>query len=102
MAPRYLAASPLAAQRASIEAAAAFWSSGNSRNTKRTLPVSIYFDRSIGKVVSVNVAQWEQVIEEYSTMVTLASRGPSAISGSETGSMASPAVALCAMAPRVG
>ena len=49
MALKYFSASSPAMQRASIEAAAALMSSGNSRNTKRTLPVSIYFDLSIGK-----------------------------------------------------
>ena len=88
-------------QRASIEAAAALPSSGNSRNTKRTLPVSIYFDFSIGSTVWSNAAQCEQVIEVYSTMVTGAPAGPRAMSGSETGLVTRTAVALCAPASPV-
>src|ERR1700736_595995 len=70
MVPKYLAASSLAMQRASTEAAAALMSSGNSRNTKRTLPASTYFDCSIGNTFSWNAAQCGQLIEAYSTMVT--------------------------------
>ena len=72
-------------QRASIEAAAALMSSGNSRNTKRTLPVSIYFDRSIGKTFWPNAAQCGQLIDEYSVMVIGAFSDPIAMSGSDTG-----------------
>src|SRR5579883_390332 len=75
-------------QRASIEAATAFSSSGNSRETKRTLPVSIYFDRSIGNTFSSKAAQCGQVSEEYSMMVTGALSLPSAMSG-RAGSFAS-------------
>jgi hypothetical protein len=69
VASKYFGASPLAAQRASIEAAAALMSSGNSRDTKRTLPVSMYFDCSIGNTFSSKSAQCGHVSEEYSTMV---------------------------------
>ena len=43
----------LAAQRASMKAPAASGSSGNSRKMKRTLPVSMYFSFSFGKVSTV-------------------------------------------------
>ena len=43
------------AQRASIEAAAARLSSGNSRKMKRTLPVSMYFSLSAGQHLVVEV-----------------------------------------------
>lgn len=82
-------------QRASTEAAAALMSSGNSRETKRTLPVSIYFDRSIGKTFSSNAAQCGQVSEEYSTMVIGALSLPSAMSG-RAGGFASN-VMICAL-----
>src|ERR1700726_2672887 len=85
-------------QGASIEATAALISSGNSRNTKRTLPASMYFDFSIGKTFCSNAAQCGQLIDAYSTMVTEALAGPSAISGSDTGFAASAATAFCAMA----
>jgi hypothetical protein len=75
---------------------------GNSRNTKRTLPVSMYFDLSIGKTFSPNAAQCGQVIEAYSVMVTGAFAGPSAMSGSDTGLATRAAVALCAMASPTG
>src|SRR5258708_37355629 len=83
-------------QRASIEAAAALMSSGNSRNTKRTLPVSMYFDRSIGNTFSPNAAQCGQLIEAYSVMVIGAFGEPIAISGSDTGFATAAAIALCA------
>src|ERR1700722_2836925 len=98
MAAKYFSASPLAMHRASIEAAVALMSRGNSRNTKRTLPGSIYFDRSIGKAFSSNAAQCGQPIEAYSTMVTGAFAGPSAMSGSATAFAASAAVAFLALA----
>src|SRR5580692_2066389 len=98
MASKNFPASSLAMQRASIEITAALMSSGNSRNTKCTLPVSIYFDRSIGKTFSSNAAQCGQLIDAYSTMVTEALTGPSAISGSDAGLAASAAVAFCALA----
>src|SRR5450755_609360 len=85
-------------QRTSIEAAAALMSIGNSRNTKRTLPVSIYFDLSIGNTFSWNAAQCGQLIDAYSTMVTAALALPSAMSGSDTGFATSAAAAFCANA----
>ena len=85
-------------QRASIEAAAALMSSGNSRNTKRTLPVSIYFDRSIGNTFWPKAAQCGQVIDEYSVIVIGAFGDPMAMSGSDTGLATAAAIALCAMA----
>src|SRR5882757_8871101 len=85
-------------QRARIEAAAALTSSGNSRNTKRTLPVSIYFDRSIGKTFSPNAAQCGQLIEAYSVMVIGAFADPITISGNITGLATAAAIALCAVA----
>src|SRR6185312_11675281 len=78
-------ASPLAAQRASIEAAAALKSSGKSRDTKRTFPVSIYRDCSIGKTFCANAVQCGQVSEEYSTIVIGAVSDARAMSGSATG-----------------
>src|ERR1700676_5035528 len=101
MVPKYLAASSLAMQRAIIEAAAALMSSGNSRNTKRTLPASTYFDCSIGNTFSWNAAQCGQLMDAYSTMVTGAFALPSAMSGSDTG-LAASAVAFCASAPPIG
>src|ERR1700722_12083382 len=98
MAAKYFSASPSAMHRASIEAAVALMSSGNSRNTKRTLPGSIYFDRSIGKAFPSNAAQCGQPIEAYSTMVTGAFAGPSAMSGSSTAFAASAAVTFLALA----
>src|SRR5581483_3961730 len=82
-------------QRASMEAAAAFSSSGNSRETKRTLPVSMYFDRSIGNTFSSKSAQCGQVSEEYSTIVTGALSLPSAMSGRAGGFASS--VKVCAL-----
>src|ERR1035437_8238212 len=96
MAPKYFPASSPAMQRASIEAVEALMSSGNSRNTNRTLPVSIYFDFSIGKTFCSNAAQCGQDIEAYSVMDTGAFAGPSAISGSDIGFATSAAVAVCA------
>src|SRR5215475_4821377 len=93
---KYLPASSLAMQRASIEPAAALTSSGNSRNTKRILPLSIYSDLILGNTLSVNAAQCGQVIEANSVIVTVAFAGPSAMSGSETGFATS--AALCAIA----
>src|SRR5260370_21609752 len=88
-------------QRASIEAAAALMSSGNSRNTKRTLPVSIYFDRSIGNTFSPNAAQCGQLIEAYSVIVIGAFGEPIAMSGSDTGFATAAAIVLCAIAAPV-
>src|SRR4029077_8839701 len=85
-------------QRASIEAAAALMSSGNSRNTNRTLPVSIYLDRNIGKTFSPKAAQCGQLIDAYSVMVTGAFAEPIEISGSITGLATAAAIALCASA----
>src|SRR5579864_5954928 len=93
-ASKYFATSPAATQRASIDAAAALTSSGNSRDTKRTLPVSIYLDCSIGNTFSAKAAQCGQVSDEYSTIVTGASAAPSTISGSDPGLATSAATAL--------
>src|SRR6202158_5919467 len=93
---KYLPASSLAMQRDSIEPAAALMSSGNSRNTYRTLPVSIYSDLILGNTVSLKAAQCGQVIDAYSVIVTEALAGPSAMSGSDTGLATSDA--LCAIA----
>src|SRR5262245_44365999 len=82
---KYLPASSLAMQRASIEPAAALTSSGNSRNTKRILLVSMYSDLIFGNTFSVNAAQCGQVIEAYSVMVIGALGGPRALSWSGTG-----------------
>src|SRR6478672_8765924 len=72
---------PSPAQRASIEPATARSSSGNSRMMRRALPVSMYFDFSAGKMLLWKLAQWPQVIEAYSTMVTGASVWPNCSSG---------------------
>src|SRR3982074_57025 len=98
MAPKNFPASSLAIQRASIEAAAALMSIGNSRNTKRTLPVSIYFDRNIGNTFWPKAAQCGQLIDEYSVMVTGALTEPSAMSGSVAGFATRGAAASCAIA----
>src|SRR6267143_1130684 len=82
---RYFSESPLPMQRASIEAAAALMSSGNSRNTKRTLPVSIYFDRNIGNTFWPKAAQCGQLIDEYSVRVIGAFADPIATSGGDRG-----------------
>src|SRR6186713_1276977 len=95
---RYFSESPLPMQRASIDAAAALMSSGNSRNTKRTLPVSIYFERNIGNTFWPKAAQCGQLIDEYSVSVTGAFAEPMAMSGSDTGLATAAATALCAMA----
>src|SRR5262245_22499697 len=100
MTAKCFSASSLPMQRTSIEAAAALMSSGNSRNTKRTWPVSIYFERSIGKTFSPNAAQCGQLIEAYSVIVTGAFGEPIAMSGNDTGLATAPAVALCAFASR--
>src|SRR5690242_13725959 len=85
-------------QRARIEAEAALMSSGNSRNTKRTFPVSMYFDRSIGNTFWPKAAQCGQLIDEYSVSVIGAFSEPMAMSGSDTGLATAAAIALCAMA----
>ena len=85
VASKYFATSPLAMQRASMVALAAAISSGKARDTKRTLPVSIYFDCGMGKMFSEKAAQCGQVIEEYSTMVIGALAEPNAMSGSTPG-----------------
>src|SRR5258708_5128796 len=85
MTAKYFGASSLAMQPASIEPAAALMSSGNSRNTKRILPLSMYSDLIFGNTLSVKAAQCGQVIEAYSVMVTVALAGPSAMSGSDCG-----------------
>ena len=96
MTAKYFGASSLAMQRASIEPAAALMSSGNSRNTKRILPLSMNSDLIFGNTFSVNAAQCGQVIEAYSVMVTEALAGPSAMSGSDCGLATS--AAPCAIA----
>src|SRR3954452_16502879 len=96
---KYLPASSLAMQRASIEPAAALMSSGNSRNTYRILPVSMYSDLILGNTVSLKAAQCGQVIDANSVIVTGALAGPSAISGSETGFATSDP--LCAIASAI-
>src|SRR5262249_26476777 len=90
--------SSFAMQRTSIDAAAALTSSGNSRDTKRTLPVSIYFDCSIGKTFSANDAQCGQVREEYSMTVIGAVADPIAISGKLAGLAASAVMSSLALA----
>src|ERR1700738_2211075 len=84
-APKYFSASSLGAQRGRIEAAAALISSGDPRNTKRTFPVSIYFDLNIGNTFSPNAAQWGQLIDAYSGIITGAFAERSAMAGSDTG-----------------
>src|SRR5947208_14251094 len=74
-------------------------SSGNLRNTKRTLPVSIYSDLIFGNTFSLKAAQCGQVIDAYSVMVTEALAGPSAMSGSDCGFATSDA--LCAIASAI-
>src|SRR2546430_1332293 len=83
-------------QRVSIDPAAALMSSGNSRNTKRILPVSMNSDLIFGNTFSVNAAQCGQVIEAYSVIVTVALAGPSTISGRDCGLATS--AAPCAIA----
>src|SRR5919204_4787078 len=56
----------------------------------------MYSDFSFGKTSLLKAAQCGQVIEAYSVMVTAASAGPSAMSGSDTGFATSAAV--CAIA----
>src|SRR5215831_13141974 len=56
-------------------------------------------DLILGNTCSLKAAQCGQVIEAYSTMVTLASAGPSAMSGSDCGLATS--VALCASATEI-
>src|SRR4051794_23072468 len=57
----------------------------------------MYSDLILGNTCSLKAAQCGHVIEAYSVMVTAASFGPSAMSGSDTGLATSPAAA-CAMA----
>src|SRR5882757_11325222 len=52
---------------------------------KVTLPVSMNSDLSFGNTSLLNAAQCGQVGAAYSTIVTLASSGPSAMSGSACG-----------------
>src|SRR5215831_14823508 len=56
-------------------------------------------DLIFGNTWSLKAAQCGQVIEAYSTMVTLASAGPRAMSGSDWGLATS--VALCASASEI-
>src|SRR3954466_2190771 len=58
----------------------------------------MYSDLISGNTFSLKAAQCGQVIEAYSVMVTGASFGPSAMSGSDTGFATSAAVAPCASA----
>ena len=62
-ASKYFFESPAAMQRTNIAAARALLSSGNSRKTNRTLPVSIYFIRKSGSTFSSKSAQYGQVRE---------------------------------------
>ncbi len=84
-----------------MEPAAALMSSGNSRNTYRILPVSIYSDLIFGNTASLKAAQCGQVIDAYSVIVTGALAGPSAMSGSDTGLATSegPCAITCRMKP---
>ena len=59
----------------------------------------MYSDLIFGNTSSLNAAQCGQVIEAYSVMVTVASAGPSAMSGSDTGLATS--AALCAIASAI-
>src|SRR6201996_8437677 len=95
-------ASSLAMQRARMDAAAALRSSGNSRDTKRTLPVSMYFDCSIGNTFSAKAAQCGQVSEEYSTTVIGAVGDPSAMSGRPTRLDTSAAMSLGLLGASLG
>src|SRR5450755_4253687 len=97
---KYFPESSLAMQRASIEPAAALMSSGNSRNTYRILPVSIYSDLIFGNTASLKAAQCGQVIDAYSVIVTEALAGPSAMSGSDIGLETSEAPCAIASAIR--
>ena len=69
------------AQRAVIDARASFSFRRNSRNTRRTLPVSMYFSLSVGSTLVWKLAQAGHVMEAYSTIVTGASGEPIARSG---------------------
>src|SRR5688572_16583320 len=68
-----------------MKAAAARGSNGNSRRMNRTLPLSTYFVLIASNVLLWKAAQWGQVVDIYSTMVTGALASPSAISGSAPG-----------------
>src|SRR6202035_5419246 len=59
----------------------------------------MYSDLIFGNTASLKAAQCGQVIEAYSVIVTEASAGPSAMSGSETGLATSEAP--CAIAPSI-
>ncbi len=59
----------------------------------------MYSDLIFGNTCLLNAAQCGQVIEAYSVMVTAASAGPSAMSGSDTGLATS--AALCAIASEI-
>jgi len=58
----------------------------------------VYFDRNIGKTFCPNAAQWGQVIDEYSVIVTVAFSDPIAMSGKDNGLATAAAIAVCAMA----
>ncbi len=68
---------------------------------KRTLLVSMYSDLIFGKVTLWNSAQWPQLIEAYSTMVTGAFADPSTTSPSGTGFARSAVLTSCATALRM-
>src|ERR1700758_1432057 len=59
----------------------------------------MYSDLIFGNTSALKAAQCGQVIDAYSVMVTLASAGPSAMSGSDTGFATSEA--LCAIAASI-
>src|ERR1700743_131289 len=100
---KYFVESSLAMQRPNIEPAAALISRGNSRNTQRTLPVSIYAALIFGNTSALKAAQCGQVIEANSVMVTAAFAGPNAMSGSDTGFATSDALwAIAAVIRRSG
>src|SRR5947209_19684141 len=61
----------------------------------------MYSDLILGNTCSLKAAQCGQVIEAYSVMVTGASFGPSAMSGSDTGLATSAGFASCASASAI-
>jgi hypothetical protein len=62
----------------------------------------MYFDLNIGNTFSPNDAQWGQLIDAYSVIITGAFTDPSAMSGSETGFATRAAAASCALASLFG
>src|SRR6516164_1726217 len=81
-----------------MNAAAASGSSGYSRIMYFTLPVSMYFSFSFGKVLTANAAQCGQVIEAYSMMVTGAVAEPIGMSSSGPLASSSSTEKVCARA----